>query len=187
MEKKLSRLAGILIISAIALIIFYLFSSVMTKGKNQNIVITDSRLEKAIDISELSTAEFVYNGISEKYSDKDPDKIQCYISYNANVKVGIQMEDIEFEIDKANKTVSPILPDFTITVAELDEESISYIPANPDISLKEVIALCKEDAMKEAKNSEKLYETARENLKAVIEALLSPLLENAGYTIVWEA
>ena len=39
--------------------------------------------------------------------------------------------------------------------------------------------------MNEANNSEKLYQTAEENLRAVIEALLSPILENAGYSIVW--
>ena len=32
-------------------------------------VITSSQLEKAVDISELSTAEFIYNGIADKYSD----------------------------------------------------------------------------------------------------------------------
>ena len=39
--------------------------------------------------------------------------------------------------------------------------------------------------MNEANNSEKLYQTAEENLRAVIEALLSPILENAGYSIEW--
>ena len=29
--------------------------------------------------------------------------------------------------------------------------------------------------------------TAEENLKMVMEALLSPVLENAGYTLVWQA
>lgn len=32
-------------------------------------VITSAQLEKAIDISQLSTAEFVYNGIAEKYNE----------------------------------------------------------------------------------------------------------------------
>lgn len=70
-------------------------------------------------------------------------------------------------------------------IATLDEKAISYIPKNPDISLKEIIVLCKEYAMNEANNSEKLYQTAEENLRAVIEALLSPILENAGYSIEW--
>ena len=81
--------------------------------------------------------------------------------------------------------MTPVLPEITVNIATLDEKAISYIPKNPDIPLKEIIVLCKEDAMNEANNSEKLYQTAEENLRAVIEALLSPILENAGYYIEW--
>lgn len=108
--------------------------NVMNKIGKEN-VITSSQLEKAIDISQLSTAEFVYNGIAEKYDDDKPEKVECYIAYHADVKVGIQMED----------------------------------------------------AVREANDSKKLYQTAEENLKAVIEALVSPILEHAGYTIKWQS
>ena len=160
--------------------------NVMNKIGKEN-VITSSQLEKAIDISQLSTAEFVYNGISEKYDDDKPEKVECYIAYHADVKVGIQMEDVEFEIDEANKTVTPILPEISVNIAALDENEISYIPKNPDIPLKEIIVLCKEDAVREANDSKKLYQTAEENLKAVIEALVSPILEHAGYTMKWQS
>lgn len=160
--------------------------NVMNKIGKEN-VITSSQLEKAIDISQLSTAEFVYNGIAEKYDDDKPEKVECYIAYHADVKVGIQMEDVEFEIDEENKTVTPILPEISVNIAALDENEISYIPKNPDIPLKEIIVLCKEDAVREANDSKKLYQTAEENLKAVIEALVSPILEHAGYTMKWQS
>ena len=160
--------------------------NVMNKIGKEN-VITSSQLEKAIDISQLSTAEFVYNGIAEKYDDDKPEKVECYIAYHADVKVGIQMEDVEFEIDEENKTVTPILPEISVNIAALDENEISYIPKNPDIPLKEIIVLCKEDVVREANDSKKLYQTAEENLKAVIEALVSPILEHAGYTIKWQS
>ena len=160
--------------------------NVMNKIGKEN-VITSSQLEKAIDISQLSTAEFVYNGIAEKYDDDKPEKVECYIAYHADVKVGIQMEDVEFEIDEENKTVTPILPEISVNIAALDENEISYIPKNPDIPLKEIIVLCKEDAVREANDSKKLYQTAEENLKAVIEAPVSPILEHAGYTIKWQS
>lgn len=150
-------------------------------------VITSAQLEKAIDISQLSTAEFVYNGIAEKYNEEHPERVDCYIAYNASVKVGIQMEDVTFEIQEEEKTVTPVLPDITVQIATLDENSLSYIPKNPDVPLKDMLILCKEDAIREAGESEKLYETAEENLKMVMEALLSPVLENAGYSLVWQA
>ena len=146
-------------------------------------VITSAQLEKAIDISQLSTAEFVYNGIAEKYNEEHPERVDCYIAYNASVKVGIQMEDVTFEIQEEEKTVTPVLPDITVQIATLDENSLSYIPKNPDVPLKDMLILCKEDAIREAGESE----TAEENLKMVMEALLSPVLENAGYSLVWQA
>ena len=38
-------------------------------------VVTSSRLEKAINIDNLSTAEFIYNGIAEKRKEKKPEKV----------------------------------------------------------------------------------------------------------------
>lgn len=182
MKKKLT--VTVLAIAVVAVGISVFGPTVMNKIGKDN-VITSSQLEKAIDISELSTAEFIYNGVAEKYKEDKPEEVECHIAYNANVKVGIQMEDVKFEINEEKKTVTPLLPDITVNIATIDEEEISYIPKNPDISLKEVITLCKEDAMNEANNSDKLYQTAEENLRAVIEALLSPLLDAAGYSIVW--
>ena len=146
-------------------------------------VITSAQLEKAIDISQLSTAEFVYNGIAEKYNEKHPERVDCYIAYNASVKVGIQMEDVTFEIQEEEKTVTPVLPEITVQIATLDEDSLSYIPKNPDVPLKDMLILCKEDAVREAGESEKLYETAEENLKMVMEALLSPVLSQPSGSV----
>ena len=105
-------------------------------------VITSSQLEKAVDISELSTAEFIYNGIADKYSDGNLEETECHIAYASTVKV--------------------------------------------DVELKDIMTVCKEDALKEASESKELYQTAEENLQSAIEALLSPILKNAGYTMQWD-
>ena len=181
MKKKLILLVLVVVLAGGAGLV--LPNKINKIGKENTI--TSSQLEKAIDISQLSTAEFVYNGVAEKYSEDNPDEAECHIAYDANVKVGINMEDVKFKIDEEKKTVTPILPKIEINIATLDENSISYIPKNPDLSLKEVITLCKEDAINEANNSDKLYETAGENLRSVIEALLSPILEHEGYSIQW--
>lgn len=184
----MSKIIKSFLITAIVILLIYLIFVLKIFSGNDGFdsTITDAKLEKAINISNLSTAEFVYNGISEKKSDLHPEKVECYISYNANVKVGISMEDVKFKIDKDKKIVTPILPEISINIATLDEKSISYIPSNPNISLKDVIAICKLDAINEANKSEKLYQTAKENLQSVIEALLFPALDGSGYTITWQ-
>ena len=51
--------------------------------------------------------------------------------------------------------------------------------------MKEILELCKKDALDEAAESKELYQTAEENIQSAIEALLSPILKNAEYTIQW--
>ena len=118
-------------------------------------------------------------------NDDKPEEVDFYIAYEANVKVGIQMGEVKFDIDEDNKTVKPLLPELSVNIVTPNTESLSYIPKDPDIPLKEIIALCEKDAMNEANNSEELYETAEQNLQAVIEALLSPILDHAEYSVVW--
>lgn len=194
MSKK--KIAGIVVlvvilVIAVAVVSFLYGAKQASESSDSTIdkedVITAVDLEEAIDVSQLSTAEFIYNGIAEKYSEDDSDEVDCYIAYNATVKVGIDMEDVSFEIDDEAMTVTAILPEIEINIATIDEDSLSYIPSNPDVDLSEVISLCKEDAITEANSSETLYETAEDNLKSVIEALLSPLLTSADYTLVWES
>lgn len=178
----------VVIVVIIIIAIISLFGPSVVNKIGVGNVVTSSQLEKAIDIDQLSTAEFVYNGIAEKYKDDDPEEIECYISYNANVKIGVSMQDIKFEIDKQSKTVTPILPEIKINSDSIsfDENSISYIPENPDILLKDIISCCEEDAREEAQGSKELHQTAEENLKAVIEGLSAPILEDAGYQIDWQ-
>ena len=184
MMKKRKIVFIFLLIVVIVAALKILIPKAATEIKKEN-VITSSQLKNAINISQLSTAEFVYNGIAEKYADESTEEVECYIAYDANVKVGIQMEDVAFNIDEENKVIQPVLPEISVNIATLEEDSISYIPQNPDLSLKEVITLCKKDAVNEANSSTKLYQTAEDNLKSVIEALLSPILNSAGYKIVW--
>ena len=180
MKKKIVL---ILLIIAVVIVAVVLGPTLLHKFQKKNII-TSSQLQEAIDISELSTAEFVYNGIVEKY-DEEKQKIECQIAYDARVKVGIDMKQVTFEIDEDNKTVTPVLPDISVNIASIDPESLSYIPKNPNMELDEIVKLCKADAIEEANNTPKLYETAEENLRTTIEALLIPLLDSAGYSIQW--
>ncbi len=174
------------IIAAAALLAAAVWLVPVIKDKtNEEQVLTSAELEKAINIAELSTAEFIYNGVAVKPDEEDPEEAECHIAYHASVKVGIDIKEVHFTIDQEQKTVTPVLPEIQIHIAELDEDEISYIPKNPDLPLEEVIALCKEDAIEEANHSKQLYQAAEENLKAVIEALVDPLLDSAGYTIAW--
>ena len=172
------------ILSAICLVFVVIFAlSGCSKGKT---IVTESTLEKAVEVSDLSVAEYNYNGIYEHFKD-DSDKVDYRIKYDATVKVGINMGEIKFTIDEESKTVTPILPELTINDVIVDTESLGYMPENAKVEVKDALKYCKQDVQKEAGESEQLNEVATENLRSVIEALIKPLLDTAGYTIKWDA
>lgn len=63
MKKKIF---SVVIIVVIVLVVGSIFGPTVINKIGKDNVITSAQLEKAIDISQLSTAEFVYNGVAEK-------------------------------------------------------------------------------------------------------------------------
>ena len=170
--------------STVLLIIIMIFS--LTGCGSGKTVITESALEKAVEVSDLSVAEYNYNGIYE-HQKKDSDKIDYRIKYNAVVKAGINMGDITFTIDEEKKTVTPVLPELTVNDVIVDTKSLGYMPEDADVEVNEAIKYCKQDVQSEAETSEELKEVAEENLQSVVKALIKPLLDSAGYTLKWDA
>lgn len=155
-------------------------NSVITKENT----VTSSSLQDAIAISDLSTAEFVYNGIASKYGE-NKEEPEYSISYDATCKAGISMKDVTFEIDDALKVVYPHFPEPAITNVSVDIDSISYLPRDPDIDVKEVLEFCEENVREGASKSEEFKRLATDNLRSVIEALTMPILEKSGFAIEW--
>lgn len=186
--KILRVLFSAVFLSAFLLLVIPSFlRSVGIMPRNVAKTVASARLEKAIDINELSSTEFVYNGIAQAYRDSEKTKVKYNICYDATVKVGIQMTEIKFEIDEKNKLIKPILPSMSINNVILDPSSISYIPENATVDLKEAFSICKADVENEAQKNGELLEAAKENIKSTIEALLYPVLDAEGYKISWES
>lgn len=185
-KKKLVVYIPILVgILVIIMAVIIRTTGMFDKGKEE--CITSSSLIEAIDIGELSTSECNYNGIAEIMDDDNPKKVIVHICYNAHIKAGISdINQIEFEIDDENKTVKPILPDIEITMNSIDEQSLSFMPENKSVDMKQVLQACKQDAETEAKQSSELINTATENLENTIEALITPILDPAGYRVIFD-
>ena len=185
-NKKLGILPIILIV-VVAAAVVTLAGNVLNPSTKT--VVTSVALEEAVEISQLSTAEFTYNGIAEYVDPDDPENENkmVHIAYESTVKVGIDMGEITFEVDDEEGTVTVILPEISVTSVTLDESELSYMPENPELEMNVILALCREDAENEANSSEELYEVAEENLQSVIEALVKPILDQSGeYVLIWE-
>ena len=93
-------------------------------------IITKSTLEKIVNISDLSTCEAVYNGIAKVMNEKKPDKVDYYVSYEAKVKAGFDVERVELEVDDTKKVISVTIPKIKITGIDVDITSLDYIFMN---------------------------------------------------------
>jgi len=147
--------------------------------KSEPVIITKSLLMEAVDISDLWTAEYRYNGIGKN------SKKGCYISYGSTVKAGYNIKEVSWEIDEANKTVIASLPEVILSVYLDDKYKMSVIPNDSEISVSEMRGTCEKDALKEAQKSNELLNMAEENFKDTIEGLVLPILQPNGYSLAW--
>ena len=186
--KKIKMFKSIIkVVLIIVLIILVVIVLPTRLNKKKQTMITSSTLTKMVDISELSSAKFTYNGIAEAYTDENENKIKCRIRYDAVVEANINMNEIQFDIDKKKKTVKPILPEIKLTPNVITSaDSPSFIPEDTSIELKEVLIVCEKDAQEEAEKSTELMDVAKGNLRNTVEALLFPIVESNGYKIIWE-
>ncbi len=163
-------------------ILFLVFNNIASSRSAK--INLSSQLFDALEIDELSTSSFIYNGVAEIY-DESGEKLLYSALYHATVKAGIQMQDIDFVVDTKGKTVQVVLPEITIQNVSVDPSYIDFLPDKSKIDLPTVLTTCREDVQREAMESGKLISTAEENLKNVIEALTLPLIEGQGYTLEW--
>ena len=176
----------VLCIGIIAILLACLLRFVVINKSGSSDINVASILTEVMDIADLSTAEFKYRGIAEIYTDENRTQVRCRVCYYAIVKAGIDMKDVQFEVDKNNKIVNAILPDIDLKVTINDEQPMALLPSNADVGIDSMLRFSKEDAEREARESEELINTAQENLKATIEGLLYPILKAQGYSLTWE-
>ena len=151
-------------------------------GKEKTTVVTSSRLEKVLQISELSTYKVTYNGVASVKNDDD--ELLYHVAYEAKISVGLDMEKIQVEVDESeeeNKKIIVTLPEIEIMDVDVNPGSLDYIfekkSADTDDVSMAAFPACRADVEEECKSNEVLFELARENAGNTIKALVKPLLE----------
>lgn len=192
MRIVIKVLAIILIVLVIATAIVFCCRKLgICKNKDEKTtIITSSKLEKVLQISDLSTYKVTFNGVSTLVGD-DGEQIGN-VAYNAQVSVGMNMEDISVsveDVDDNNKNIVVTLPEIQIVDTDVDPGSLDYMFSkkkydSDNISIS-ALPQCRQDAEDECNSNEMLFELARENAVNTIKALVDPLLDGMeGYTLV---
>lgn len=150
--------------------------------------ITESSLQEILEISELSTFEYTYNSIA-----KVPDangKLQYSVYYSGKVTAGIDFNDVKLTIDDKNKIVNIKVPDASFQSIVIDDGSLDFIFVNDkddNIKIhKEAVVKADADLCAKVNDHSEIKELAKENAKAIVENLLKPWIEYAGYSYTIE-
>lgn len=177
-KKRIVKVAIVILTIVIASMILIGFVS---RKKSEPQIISKSTLEKIIKVSDLSTFEAVYNGIAKVMNTEKPEEVDYYVSYDAKVKAGFDFEMVDITIDEKKKSILVKLPEVKITDVNVDITSLDYIfmndKANNATVSEKAYKKCIEDVTKESNNENAIYELAEQNAHNIIEALISPFVE----------
>ena len=180
--EKISMIA--LLAFGVVFFILLLVSLLGGNGSSRIRQTTTSDLINTKEISTLSISEFVYNGIAQKLKENgEPD---FNVLYKSTVKASVEADKIHYTVDENYKKVTFNFPRITIDKPVIEVDSIRFIPQRSDLFIDDVIKLCREDAYSEAQQSGKLITSAQDNIRSIMEAWYSPILEGYTFEYVFE-
>ena len=175
---KLSLKAKLAVFAVAAAIAFGFFGFALPwmADDHETQYLATSDLKSAVDIDSLSTIDYTYHGIAEKHSKRLwQDRVDYRVKYEAHIRASCTLSDIQFEVNEEDKVVTAYLPEAQIGDLQLDNSKFGYLPENATADMKDVIALCREDAANDV-DKEEIKEQAKASLKDSVKALTLPLI-----------
>ena len=177
---KFKHIAVLFVIILVIIMALMIKIKIFNK-KSEPTIISKATLEKVINVSDLSTFEAIYNGVAAVANEEKPENIDYYVSYEAKVKAGIDFALVEVEVNETDKIITVTLPEVKITDVDVDIASLDYIFMNKKANTQTVSAQaykkCIKDVTKESNSTDEIYESARQNARNIVEALISPFVE----------
>ena len=176
LKNKVARKSFIISVLAVVAVVFvYIFLY------NKEEKITPSYLgTKLTKVGELTTVKLNYTGFLEYHDKGIPlfNKSDFLMTYEANARVGIDLEEVEIEVDNPNKLVTLSIPKAEILDVKIDPNKIKYYDTKFDlfnVNEKEdgnkAQALAEEQAYKDLTEMGVL-ESANEQALTLIKGLL---------------
>lgn len=165
-----------LAVFAVATVIAFGFALPWMADNHETQYLATSDLKAAVDIDSLSTIDYTYHGIAEKHSKfLWQDRVDYRVKYEAHIRASYTLSDIQFEVNEEDKVVTAYLPEAQIGDPQLDNSEFGYLPESATADMRDVIALCREDAANDV-DKEEIKEQAGASLKDTVKALTLPLL-----------
>lgn len=147
-----------------------------------------SALTEIVGKSRLSTFLAVYDGIVTVKDEKG--NVKYHVAYESVVKTGIDISQVQFTVDEADKIIHIVVPEAKINEINVDHKSLDFMFQNEKYNTPEVVAeaygLCENDADTECNDQEAIFELAKQNAGNVLKAIVKPIVEqiDAEYSVV---
>ncbi|NHM13605.1 DUF4230 domain-containing protein [Eggerthellaceae bacterium zg-886] len=139
---------------------------------------SETSLKEAVDIESLAAVDYTYKGIAEKAGKfLWNDTVDYRVKYEAHIRASYDMGEIEFALDKEHMVATAYLPEAQISDPVINENEFGFLPENAAANIRDILAICKEDAAKDP-NREEIKRQARDSLEDTVEALTAPLLDD---------
>ena len=106
-----------------------------SSSKSVPVITSDTLKQQLSAVSELVTQEYIYTNADQRTDDvkwvfgwtRPFSESSLLITYDGTIKAGIQMSDVQIEINEENRTVTITLPESEITENIIPQESIRVI------------------------------------------------------------
>ncbi len=174
----LPKVAKIGLLIALVVLVLVVFGIVLPilMDDDETQYLSETTLKDAVNIENLAAIDYTYKGIAEKESQfLWMDTVDYRVKYESHIRANYNMSAIEFSLDETNKTATAYIPEPEISSPVLDETKFGYLPEKATADMKDILALCKEDAAKDL-NVDEMRLEASESLQNIITALTMPLL-----------
>lgn len=179
--KGMKTSTKIILALALVLVLITIAWFISTTGENGKLTtISESSLQKIIEINELSTVDYTYNATVSK-TKKDSSEIMYHVAYEGTVTAGIDFHEIAFDLNEEEKIITITIPEVEIHNVSVNMGTMDYIftkdKYETETISQEAYKLCKADLKKRIEDEELLKHTARENAISSVEALFKPWIE----------
>ncbi len=156
--------------------------------EGETFTLSEATIRKVFESSELSTADYTYNAVARAYAE-DGISVKYYVAYEGKVKVGIDFSKIEIAMNEEDKVITITIPDIEFQEKTVDPGTLEFIfkdkKSETEQMHQEAFLLCQRDLDEKADREKELLALARTNAQSVVEALVTPWIEQAeeSYTV----
>ena len=180
---------GVIGIIVIVLIVFVIKKGFFDSKEGEVTTISQSSIEKILDISELSTLEYTYNAVAAGY-DEDGKTLLYHVAYEGTVSAGIDFDKLKVKVNPDKKEIRITVPEAKILDCSVNEGSLKYIFEKDEYNTATISAdaykVSKEDLKKKANEETRITELAKENAISAISGLIEPWVDQVDdeYTVI---